>query len=286
MTIHSDDRDDLDNLPSLSLSPEEVTERSPASRSGAKKKAVHDQAKGQSAGSAGTGLFLILLGLLLAVGGFGYFQITSLQQELLATRSLVAAAEKQLTDVSGAVTETGQTMSQSDQQVKSELKDINFEIRKLWDLTNKRNRKDIDALEKQLADNAATLKTLKSSADSALKQAKQYSGTLDKTVSRLELIERQIKGISADLVANTSASREELDMLTTSVEGLRQEAGKALTDVKALKADMKQQMSLSKDASRSMDSYRQQINKRLLQLENAVREVQQGGSDSGLTPTL
>ncbi|GAA4652023.1 hypothetical protein GCM10023116_43070 [Kistimonas scapharcae] len=283
MTIHSDDRDDLDNLPSLSLSPDEVTERSPASRAGKKKKAVPAE---PSTGSAGTGLFLILLGLLLAVGGLGYFQITALQNELQATRSLVAAAEKQLTDVSGVVTETGQTMSQSDQQVKSELKDINFEIRKLWDLANKRNRKDIDALEKQLADNAATLKTLKSSADSALKQAKQYSGTLDKTVSRLSLIERQLTGISADLVANTSSSREELDMLTASVEGLRQEASKALADVKVLKADMKQQVSLTKDASRSMDSYRQQINKRLLQLENAVREVQQGSNEGGLTPTL
>ncbi len=286
MTIHSDDRDDLDNLPSLSLSPDEVTERSPASRAGTKKKAVREPAKEPSSSSAGTGLFLILLGLLLAVGGLGYFQITALQNELQATRSLVAAAEKQLTDVSGVVTETGQTMSQSDQQVKSELKDINFEIRKLWDLANKRNRKDIDALEKQLADNAATLKILKSSADSALKQAKQYSGTLDKTVSRLSLIERQLTGISADLVANTSSSREELDMLTASVEGLRQEASKALADVKALKADMKQQVSLTKDASRSMDSYRQQINKRLLQLENAVREVQQGNNEGGLTPTL
>ncbi len=280
--MHSDDRDDLDNLPSLSLSADEVTERSSASRAGTKKKTVREPAKEPSAGSAGTGLFLILLGLLLAVGGFGYFQIAALQNELQATRSLVVAAEKQLTDVSGAVTETGQTMSQSDQQVKSELKDINFEIRKLWDLANKRNRKDIDALEKQLADNAATLKTLKAAAE----KSKQYSGTLEKTVSRLELMERQLKGISADLVANTSASREELDMLTTSVEGLRQEAGKVLTDVKSLKTEMNQQASLTKEASRSMDSYRQQINKRLLQLENAVREVQQGSNDGGLTPTL
>ena len=276
MTIHSDDQDALDNLPSLSLSPDDVTAHSPASRPGARKKMARDQIEGQFAGSTGIRMFLLLLGLLLAAGGFGYVQISALQRELLTTRNLVMVAEKHLMDVSGVVTETGQTMSQSDQQVRSELKDINLEIHKLWDLANRRNRQDIDTQEKQLADHEETLKTLKASADSALEQTKQYSVTLGKAVTRLELIERQIKGISTDLVANASTSKEDLEMLTTSVESLRREVGKAATGINALKADMKQQMTQVEGTLQTMDDYRQQINKRLLQLENTANEKQHG----------
>jgi transcription elongation factor Elf1 len=40
----------------------------------------------------------------------------------------------------------------------------------------------------------------------------------------------------------------------------------------------------TEEASRSMDSYRLQMNKRLLQLEDSVRQVQESNNGAGLTP--
>jgi hypothetical protein len=139
------------------------------------------------------------------------------------TQDRVAVAEKRLSDVSGTVTETGQTLSQSDQQVKSELKELNFEIRKLWTLANNRNRNDIDSLTKQLVDHDASLKTLKVLGDNAVGQTKKHSDALNKTVLRLEKIESQLKDFSADMATSLLVSRETADKLTKAVNDLQRD---------------------------------------------------------------
>lgn len=271
MTMHLDDRDELDNLPSLSMPSDDVMERARTSPSAAKKKEKSERKSVTFTSSVRTGFFLVLLGLLVMVGGISYVQITQLQRELASTQRLMTAAEKQLVEVSGVITEAGQALNQSDQQVKSELKEINSEIRKLWDLASKRNGRDISKLKAHLADSDASLVALKVSSGNTLGETKKYSNTLDKAIARIELIEHQIKGFSADFVVNLSTSREELDMLVASVDGLRRDATKALDDVNV---DMNQQLASVKEESRSMDSYRQQVNQRLLQLEDSVRQTQ------------
>ncbi|MCK5893935.1 MAG: hypothetical protein KAG53_05895 [Endozoicomonadaceae bacterium] len=273
MTMHSDDRDELDNLPSLSMPSDDVMERARTSPSDAKKKEKSKRKRVTFTSFVKTGFFLVLLGLLVTVGGISYVQIAQLQRELASTQSLIVAAEQQLAEVSGVITEAGQALSQSDQQVKLELKELHSEIRKLWDLASKRNGKDISKLKAHLADSDASLVALKVLSGTTQGETKKYSDTLNKAMVRIERIERQIKGFNADFVVNLSTSREEIDMLLASVDGLRRDAAKVLVDVNV---GMDQQIASVKETSRSMDSYRQQVNQRLLQLEDSLRQAQGG----------
>ena len=117
---------------------------------------------------------------------------------------------------------------------------LNREIRKLWDLSNKRNRKSIDSLTNQLAEIKITSKEL-SKANNSL-AAKQRASGLE--IAKLEKIQTDLK-----------QELSNLDSLTA-------------------KSDIEKKIESQEEAIAAFDAYRKQMNRALLDLEMRINELQ------------
>ena len=136
------------------------------------------------------------------------------------------------------------SMKDSNQDSISSLEEqttfLNREVRKLWDLSNKRNRKSIDSLTNQLAEIKITSKEL-SKANNSL-AAKQRASGLE--IAKLEKIQTDLKqGLS------------NLDSLTD-------------------KSDIEKKIESQEEAIAAFDAYRKQMNRALLDLEVRINELQ------------
>ena len=105
--------------------------------------------------NSGSGSALGIIGLTVAVvalAGAGYLftQLQSLQAELQSERQLMEQQSRTLATLNDRLSATGENASLSLDALKVLLKEHDSEIRKLWDVANKRNKQNI-------AENASAL---------------------------------------------------------------------------------------------------------------------------------
>ena len=215
----------------------------------------------------------MLLLALMGTAGIGAWQMHSMQQSLLATQGDLKVAREALTQVTGELSETGESISQSDSTFRSQLKTMDHEIRKLWDVSNKRNRGwinenkvSIEKLDKQLG---ATTR----SADKAATLAEKNKKNTDQAQAKLSEMEKLLKTMTAEqLVSNTD--------MTASLEALKGQVSQlsALTkDREQQDAQLSDYMAKQAELDKSFQSYRSQANRRLQQLENTLRDMTRSG---------
>ena len=183
-------------------------------------------------------LFVSLLGLLnlagLVILGLWFFNTSGYQQETgQSFVQRISFIEEQIS-----------SMKDSNQDSISSLEEqttfLNREVRKLWDLSNKRNRKSIDSLTNQLSEIKITSEEL-SKANNSL-AAKQRASGLE--IAKLEKIQADLK--------------QELSNLDS------------LTD----KSGIEKKIESQEEAIAAFDAYRKQMNGALLDLEVRVNEFQ------------
>ncbi len=300
-------QDELDQLPSLSLSADDRSERKPdrgktAAKSSAAKasearasetrassgSAMPDRktppnktthASGASVHSSGISIATVVLGVaLIAMGGFGYWQISALQQELTSARSELNNTASQLSAVSGVVSETGATLSKSDSAVRDELNAVNFEIRKLWDLSNKRNRASIVEQDQRLSKLDKDLATSRKEMKSSLGLMTKNTTALEAATKSLSALQREVRALST----SASVNSEQLSGLESSMGKLSGSLKQALVSHQKLTGQVDVQLKDFSGQMKAVNAHRQQVNKRLLQLENSIRSLE-SGSQPGLT---
>ena len=183
-------------------------------------------------------LFVSLLGLLnlagLVILGLWFFNTSGYQQETGQNFvQRISLIEEQIS-----------SMKDSNQDSISSLEEqttfLNREVRKLWDLSNKRNRKSIDSLTNQLSEIKITSEEL-SKANNSL-AAKQRASGLE--IAKLEKIQADLK--------------QELSNLDS------------LTD----KSGIEKKIESQEEAIAAFDAYRKQMNGALLDLEVRINELQ------------
>ena len=183
-------------------------------------------------------LFVSLLGLLnlagLVILGLWFFNTSGYQQETGQNFvQRISLIEEQIS-----------SMKDSNQDSISSLEEqttfLNREVRKLWDLSNKRNRKSIDSLTNQLSEIKITSEEL-SKANNSL-AAKQRASGLE--IAKLEKIQADLK--------------QELSNLDS------------LTD----KSGIEKKIESQEEAIAAFDAYRKQMNRALLDLEVRINELQ------------
>lgn len=212
-------------------------------------------------------LFLLLAG----VTGGGYWQVTELQKALNDTRQELQATRDQLGLVTGQVSQTGETINQSDSIFRSELKVVNSEIRKLWDVSNKRNRQWINENKEKIEQGAKK-------ADLAVKQsdaAKQFS---EQAVSKLTELDQMVKAVATEQLVANSDMISRIEALKAEVDGVKN----TLSGQQIIEQQIKASAQTQKELSKKLAAFQSQISLRLQQLENTMRDF---GSpkDKGLT---
>lgn len=268
----NDHNNDLDNLPSFSLSDDERT-----SRIGAKEQTPSTAFKKPSPKpnkpSAGTPrkaiVFLILIILMLTAGGA--WQLDVMHTRLEKTQSQINQMVSQMDQISGAITNSGQTTSKTTTQISNQLKSLAQTQQKL-EQANKEQTKKLSTLQTVAENTKKDIANLKwrnkVDSDEQNKETKQIEA-LNTSVSSLT---SQIKSINMSQLSSTATWQSQLDQLKKQTEAL------ASTSKKDNSAEINKKLAGYDSALKSMDSYRLQINRRLLQLENSVRNLQHSGN--------
>ena len=189
-------------------------------------------------------LFISLLGLInlggLVILGLWFFNASGYQQE--TGQSFVQRISFLEEEISSMKAVNEESIDSLEEQTKF----IDKEIKKLWDLSNKRNRKNIDSLTIQLTEVKASFEKLFKSNNSIL--AKQRARALE--IAKLEKVQ-------ADLKIN-------LTNLNTLSES----------------SDISEKLKSQEEAIAAFDAYRKQVNRTLLELEEKLDELQLKIQDS------
>ena len=189
-------------------------------------------------------LFISLLGLInlggLVILGLWFFNASGYQQETgQSFVQRISFLEEEISSIK-AVNE------ESIDSLEEQTKFIDKEIRKLWDLSNKRNRKNIDSLTIQLAEVKTSFEKIFKSNNSIL--AKQRARALE--IAKLEKVQADLKVKLTNLNALSETS------------------------------DISEKLKSQEEAIAAFDAYRKQVNRTLLELEEKLDELQLKIEDS------
>ncbi|WP_281647466.1 hypothetical protein [Parendozoicomonas sp. Alg238-R29] len=278
--MNSRSQDDLDHLPSISLSPDDMPERTPDR--GKKTPGKKPSGKSETSSSRFPFATVVLSIAFLTLAAGGYLQVQALQNELQEARSQLAATASLLGEVSGAVSETGESLSKNDTKVKDELKAVNFEIRKLWDLSNKRNRSNIEAQGQRIDALNSSFTKARKELEGSVDQIGKNTRELASAEKILSALQKEVRAVNADVVAGSTITREQVDALQKTVDNLSVSVKKATSENQRFTSDIKTQVKDYAEKMKAIDAHRQQVNRRLLQLENSIRNLE-SGSRAGLT---
>ncbi len=189
-------------------------------------------------------LFISLLGLInlggLVILGLWFFNASGYQQE--TGQSFVQRISFLEEEISSMKAVNEESIDSLEEQTKF----IDKEIRKLWDLSNKRNRKSIDSLTIQLAKVKTSFEKIFKSNNSIL--AKQRARALE--IAKLEKVQADLKIKLTNLNALSESS------------------------------DISEKLKSQEEAIAAFDAYRKQVNRTLLELEEKLDKLQLKIEDS------
>ena len=189
-------------------------------------------------------LFISLLGVInlggLVILGLWFFNTSGYQQE--TGQSFVQRISFLEEEISSIKAVNKESIDSLEEQTKF----IDKEIRKLWDLSNKRTRKNIDSLTIQLTEVKTSFEKLFKSNNSIL--AKQRARALE--IAKLEKVQADLKIKLTNLNALSESS------------------------------DISEKLKSQEEAIAAFDAYRKQVNRTLLELEEKLDELQLKIEDS------
>lgn len=166
----------------------------------------------------------ILLALMIAGFGIGGWFVFNQQQELLASERERAQTEDRLKHLEARLRATDETMTEAGEDTNEQLNFWESEIRKVWDIANKRNKKWIEDNQAAVASHRSTLNSVESSlADlrSAVSRNETKLQQQGEIVERLADVQEQVRTLvrqHRDLVDSVNTSRQVVATLKASLE--------------------------------------------------------------------
>jgi chromosome segregation ATPase len=166
----------------------------------------------------------ILLALMIAGFGIGGWFVFNQQQELLASERERAQTEDRLRHLEARLRATDETMTEAGADTDEQLNFWESEIRKVWDIANKRNKKWIQDNQAAVASHQSTLNSVESSlADlrSAVSRNDTKLQQQGELIERLADVQEQVRTLvrqHRDLVDSVNTSRQVIATLKASLE--------------------------------------------------------------------
>lgn len=232
------------------LTPEDrVGDRHSSSHSAARR--PHRSAENSSAMNKVFVIFAVVLAAIISLGGWQFYQLNN---ELLHL-------QKQQDLTMGRVSQTGDDLTQSGVAVEENLKFLESEIRKLWDVSNKRNRSNI-------AENKSNI----TNHSKQIAQAKKSISALDVEFTEQTKILASVTTKQVELESNILKINNDMQRELMKLDEIIKNAN---TDSNTLKELAKTQHELSK----KLASLQSQTLQKMMQLENAFREATTQKSD-------
>ena len=163
--------------------------------------------------------YLIVAGIILATFAWTFFGISSQQDNLVKINNRLITLEENVQTSSDSSEENIETLL-------ADLKIINREIRKLWDLSNKKNKKDISVLSEQNKVISDEIFEVQNSSASNTKSLAEIDASLKNIKTRLAKLS------SFELNSNTFAERlVELEEAIEAVDAYRKQTNQTIADL-------------------------------------------------------
>ena len=163
--------------------------------------------------------YLIVAGIILATFAWTFFGISSQQDNLVKINNRLITLEENVQTSSDSSEENIETLL-------ADLKIINREIRKLWDLSNKKNKKDISVLSEQNKVISDEIFEVQNSSASNTKSLAEIDASLKNIKARLAKLS------SFELNSNTFAERlAELEEAIEAVDAYRKQTNQTIADL-------------------------------------------------------
>lgn len=250
------DQDTLDAIPALKPDHEDIAHRQGGGGRGTPQRPAPAPRKGGSGG--GWLLVTLCLVAVAALGGWSYL----LNQQLQDSRRQLAEATGRIEILEQKLSVTDESMSQSSVAMQVKLKELDTEIRKLWDNVWKKAKqelaqhgKDIENLQAQLKQRAAAGEELKQS--------------LAQNQLALGVVEDQL-AVTSELSDQLATLEQQLEAQQGSLEEVRKTASSASSTA----GKLKKQVSSNEEWVDSFNAYRTQTNRKLLDLQSSVDALQ------------
>lgn len=240
-----------DSIPSITPARDEVASYRRSGRSETPKQANFN----------GLLVFVIaVMAIMMAVGGFALFQV---QQRLEESNVLLTKSQENIQMLEERLQATGTDVSKTLSTMQGRLDTNEAEIRKLWDVSNKRNKQWI-------RDNESAIANLKSSQSKVEGRVNDLQGNVSRIVTSFNKLATEMTTLRDNLVDDNQEMSTQISMLRGQVED---QAVQVESQSRSI-ASLNKQMNENQEAIKAIDRYRQQINQRLRELQAQV----QGGS--------
>ena len=166
----------------------------------------------------------LLLALMIGGFGIGGWFVFNQQQELLASERERAETEERVQHLEARLRATDETMSEAGEDTNEQLTFWESEIRKVWDVANKRNKKWIQDNQAAITRHQSTLNSVDASLADIRSAVSRNDAKLQQQgeiVERLADVQEQVRTLvrqHRDLVDAVNTSRQVVATLKASLE--------------------------------------------------------------------
>lgn len=244
-------QDDIDPIPALS-----------ARRDGARSSAAVPRPRGGTRGSSqppsggvGAGVWLLLvLALMVAVAACAW--AWKLQESLEQTGHVIERQELRIAELEDRLSDTDEGMSQNAAVQAAKIRELDTEVRKLWDNVWKRSKERLDTLEAN---------------------GKRYEKSLAANQETIAATQTQLGKAREDLVALQRVGGD-LERLMTSAKSSQAEVERVADALNAINLELsklEKRVGGNEEWIGAINAFRQSTNANISQLQATVRALQQ-----------
>ena len=209
----------------------------------------------RSGGGGGRGSSVLvsvaLVAVLIAVIGGGYFIVTQ-HEELRSAKSTLEQASRRIGALEERLRLTDESLSASEEGTNEQISFWESEIRKLWDVSNKRNKGWIEDNQAALAGMEKSLAAALSDMDSVKSAVSRH----DAAISRQQDIADRLTAIDLQMNRLVAGNRDLVDKTNIAAQ---------------LSARLEQRVAKNEEAVAATDRWRASTNTRILNLESGRR---------------
>ncbi|MEM6579920.1 MAG: hypothetical protein AAF699_01535 [Pseudomonadota bacterium] len=242
--------DDLDHIPSI-VPTREGNPRNTATGAKTRRSASPNKRQAKSGGSTGP-LGRVLITVSLVVAAIACAWAWQLQQEMAESQLIFLEYEARIGDLEARLSDTDEGMNQNAEVQAAKIRELDSEVRKLWDNVWKKASARLDALEKS---------------------SSSQSTKLDATASGLATAQSQLKGASGD-IASLKAVADELDRVIATGRVNQSEVERVADSINRVNlelAKLNKRVQSNEEWIQSINTFRQQVNASILELQAALR---------------
>lgn len=236
-------------------------------------------------GSSWTGALALVLAISLAGAGVWLYgqqrsTIAQLESQLAEANQYINQSQQILARLEGSLNETEATVQQSDSKLSARLAGIDSEIRKLWDLANKRQAAQLKEHQGKLDGLQTSTKQLQERLTKAEQGLASATKTASEQTAKLATGLQSIEELNTKLGRLETSSGEQISQLSKDYQAQiaaltqRVEAMRTKLDSQTSSAPLEKRLKEVETAINAIDMNRQQVNQRIVDLERRLNEAQ------------